>query len=377
VKDLKLKRYLLIQAIIVICLVITPNKPALCSGGRVSIVHADGFAVETFPHYRILSVTEPYPGSPEPEKYVLLDRNAPLPEGMEERDVIRIPVKRCISTTTVNLAFLKELGVLETLIGQGGKKYVYDPSSFLQSLPEVGTGADIDLERIVELAPDVVFTYAYTRTDVDIVKRLRRMGVKVAVLSEYLEKSPLGRAEWIKFVSMFFCKIGEAEKLFEDISAKYEKLASLGRGFSVKPIVLPNIAYNGVWYIPGGSNWVARLFEDGGARYPWSEIHKAGNLPMDFEEILLKGRDADFWLHPGGCRNLDDILRIDDRYRLFKAFRTGMVYDHTKRSSPGGGNDYNQRGVLHPEEVLADIMNIFHPGSLKKRDLMYYEKLKP
>lgn len=370
-----IKKYFLIQAIVIICLCITPNNPVLSQEGRSPIKHARGFKLEYHPDHLILSVQTPWPGAAEPVRYVLVQRGDPVPDGFRQENIIEIPVRSCVLTTTVSLVFMKELGVLDTLVGQGGKEYVYDPPSTMAQIPEIGTGADLDLEQLFELSPDVIFAYAYSSAEREMLRRLQDMGLKVVLMSEYNETSPLGRVEWIKFLSCFFDKALEAEKIFHEIDKKYTELASIGQSVEQRPVVFSNIAYNGVWYVPGGGNWVARLFEDAGAEYPWSGNGSEGSIALDLETVLMNASNADVWLNPAGCNTLEELKKIDDRYGLFKAFRTGEIYNLTRRVVPGGGNDYHQRGVLHPEEILEDLLSILHPGLFPEHKMMYYKKL--
>ena len=371
-----IKKYLVLTALVLVCLFLTLDTgPALSLEGRLSIEYAQGFDVEYHEGYIILTVYEPWPGATETIRYVLLERGKTPPDGFREENIIETPLQSCVSTTTVNLVFMKELGVLATLIGQGGKRYVYDPSPSVEDLPEIGTGADLDLEKLLELSPEVIFAYSYSSSERDVLYQLQRMGLKVVLMSEYLENSPLGRAEWVKFLSFFFDRTSEAEKIFHRVSQRYDELADMGRSMDKKPVIFSNMAYNGVWYVPGGGNWVAQLFRDAGGEYPWSGDPSEGSLALDLETVLMNASNADVWLNPGGCETLEDLKDVDDRYALFRSFRTGEIYNHSKRVDSRGGNDYHQRGVLHPEEILEDLLAILHPQLFPGHRLMYYKKL--
>jgi len=338
--------------------------------------YATTFRMESLEGSTFLTLNEPWPGAEEPLHYLLVERGKDPGKIPGNTVVIEVPINTCMSSTTVNLAFMEELGVLDSLVGQGGKRYVYDPPPGFEDLPEVGSGADLDLEKILDLSPEVIFAYAYSPAERDLFNRLENMGIRVVLMSEYMENSPLGRAEWIRYLSCFFGKEAEAERVFEEVRKNYERLASLGRARKIKPGIFCNIPFSGIWYLPGGRNWSAQLLLDAGGAYPWADNLSEGSLTLDLEGVLAEAGNAHIWVHPGNCTNLEDLRRIDERFTLFRAFRDGEVYNNTRRMSPGGGNDYHQRGVLRPDQVLADLISILHPSLMPDHKLRYYRKLK-
>lgn len=343
----------------------------------LKITDAREFTVEEHRNSILVTLDNPYPGSAEPARYLLVPRGTdPKTAGIENCITVEVPVRRCVSTTTVNLAFMRELGVTDSLVGLGGRKYVYSPDEYEVNLPEVGEGMNLDLEEVIRLAPDVVFAYAFSPSEVDNFKRLERLGIKVVYMSEYLEKTPLGRAEWIKYLSLFFCREERASCFFEKVRNKYLSLVEKASSDRQRPSVLVNEAMSGTWYVPAGDNWFSRLLQDSGASYPWAYTEGDRSIPLDLETVLEKAAHADYWLNPGLWENLDDGLREDERYSLFKAFRAGQVYNNTARYRENGGNDYHQSGVMRPDLLLEDLISIFHPEILPDHKLVYYRRLK-
>ena len=74
-------------------------------------------------------------------------------------------------------------------------------------------------------------------------------------------------------------------------------------------------------------------------------------------------------------RDLEGLRSQDSRFARFKAFEIGNVYNNTLRSNGIGGNDIWERGVLHPEWVLEDLIAIFHPELIPNHSFRFYEKL--
>lgn len=96
---------------------------------------------------------------------------------------------------------------------------------------------------------------------------------------------------------------------------------------------------------------------------------------MDFEAVYEVGLRADIWINPGTAKTKEDILAKDPRFKDFKAFKTGRIYNNNRRMSPSGGNDFWESGVVHPERLLADLIHIFHPSVLPDHQLFYYQKV--
>lgn len=343
----------------------------------LKITDAEEFTVEEHKNSILVTLQNPYPGAVEPARYLLVPRGTDTETaGLDNFITVEVPVRRSVSTTTVNLAFMRQLGVTDSLVGLGGRKYVYSPDEYEVNLPEVGEGMNLDLEEVIRLAPDVVFAYAFSPSEVDNFKRLEKIGIKVVYMSEYLEKTPLGRAEWIKYLSLFFCREERASDLFEKVRNNYLSLVEKASSARRRPSVLVNKAMSGTWYVPAGDNWFSHLLQDSGASYPWAHAEGDRSIPLDLETVLEKAARADYWINPGLWETLDDGLREDERYFLFKAFRLEQVYNNTARYRKNGGNDYHQSGVMRPDILLKDLVSVFHPEILPDHRLVYYRKLK-
>jgi len=133
--------------------------------------------------------------------------------------------------------------------------------------------------------------------------------------------------------------------------------------------------YRGIWYVSGGNSYVARLVNDAGASYYWSKNKKTGSLPLSFESVLDNQQETDFWLNPGSAKGLEELGDFDERYSIFKSFRNKQVYNNNKRIGPGGGNDWWESGVMHPDRVLKYMIRIFHPALLPGYEMYYFRQL--
>ena len=192
-----------------------------------------------------------------------------------------------------------------------------------------------------------------------------------------METTPLGRAEWGKFLALFYNTEKEANEFFAQTAATYNELTTLTAGIEAKPTVFLNTAWEGTWYVPGGKSYLANFIADAGGDYLWSDDSSTGSLYLSYEEVLdVAGTNGEIWLNPGGFSfSAADVLMLDERYGEFSAYQNGEMYNNNNRLSEMGGNDFFESGIAYPEVILADLIVIFHPELLPDHELQYYLKL--
>jgi iron complex transport system substrate-binding protein len=347
---------------------------------KASLQYTDGFSIEYHNYYKVVTVKTPWPGAAESLQYALVQCGAPAPESFLDEQIIEVPIKSIVTMSTSYLPFLDELGLLDRLVGLDDATYVSNPTVLKMAeegkLTMLGYGSGVNVEKALELKPDLIMTYGSGAPEYDAHPLLIQAGLKVAVNAEWLDTSPLGRAEWGKFIAAFFNKEADAEALFAEKAARYDELKALTADLTEKPTAFTATAYQGTWNVPGGDSFAAAFLKDAGAAYLWADDTSTGSLPLAFEAVFEKAKDADYWLNVGFVFTLDDLKAMDARYADFAAFQNGSVWNNDARTSPNGGNDYYESAVAHPELVLADLIKIFHPGLLPEHELVYYRQLK-
>jgi iron complex transport system substrate-binding protein len=347
---------------------------------KATLQYTDGFSIEYHNSYKVVTVKTPWPGASESLQYALVQCGAPAPEGFTEAQIIEVPVKSIVTMSTSYLPFLDELGLLDRLVGLDDATYVSNPTVLKMAeegkLTMLGYGSGVNVEKALELKPDLIMTYGSGAPEYDAHPVLLQAGLKVVINAEWLDTSPLGRAEWGKFIAAFFNKEAQAENLFADKAKQYNDLKVLAANVATKPTVFTGSAYQGTWNVPGGNSFAAAFLKDAGAAYLWADDPSSGSLPLAFEAVFEKAQNADFWLNVGFVGSLDDLKAMDTRYADFAAFQNGNVWNNDAKTSPNGSNDYYESAVAHPELVLADLIKIFHPDLLPEHNLVYYRQLK-
>lgn len=343
--------------------------------------YAKNFSVEELGTHKLLTVRNTWLGAGDQNQvYALVPRKSQLPELANTTVVVRTPVQRAVVMSTVYLGPVDDLDLYDSLVGIAHVGYANNERAHQLvssgQVKEVQTGSALDVESMLMLRPDLILTSTSGNPTFDVNPLMRRAGLPVVVTAGYMESHPLARAEWIKFYAAFYGKDEQAKVIFDQIANRYESLVQLVDSVDDRPTVFINAPFSGVWRVSGGQSYIGTALRHAGADYLWSDLNSPGSRPMDIEVILNRASEADIWLNPSHYASLKELLAADQRFVGFKALREGSVYNKTLRVNAAGGNDIYERGVSHPEEVLADLIAIFHTELLPGHEFVYYERLK-
>lgn len=362
-----------------------PGRPAVTGDQfpeKVEVDYAVGFDVEYFDTYKVVTLPEPWPGASEPFRYVLVQRGAARPVaryGDQGVAYIDVPIRSIVTMSTTYLSHLENLGLLESLVGHDSFSWVYSPRvrdmAEAGEVVEVGSGTGVNVELLIDLNPDVIMTYGSGSADFDAHPKLLEAGLPVVLNADFVEPTPLGNAEWVKFISLFYNAEAAANEFFEAVEARYTELAAMAREQQTKPTVLINAPWSGSWVVGTGDSFIARFIEDAGGDYVWADTSGSAPLFLDVESVLDAAADAEVWINPGQWRSLDQGLAEDERFTEFDAFAEGRVYNNDARRTEAGGSDYFESGPANPHVVLADLIRILHPDLVPEHELYYYRRL--
>ncbi len=363
---------------ILFCHISCQNTPKQEVKHQTSLIYAKGFDIDySNKEYTQVTVFNPWTPGTIYEKYYLIKDTA-IQTPMDGQ-TIKIPIKEWVVNSATHLGFAELLGISSLITGVCNPDYIYNPH-ILQGVKEgriknIGDSFNLDLERLLLLRPNAIMTSAYNVEDEN-TKRLKQTGLNILYNIEWQEETVLGRAEWIKFVAAFFDKDSLAQELFTDIENKYNKAKDLvSDSILIKPSVLTGQDYRGAWSMPGGKSFNAQLFSDAGFHYHYADNQEKGSINSTIEEALVYFNKADLWINVQ-VETLEQLATIDKRYKLFKAYQSGAVYNPNKRMNEKGGNDYWELGVARPDLLLKDLIKIAHPHLLPDYELTFIEKLK-
>ena len=361
----------------------TAKQPATNTGidqfpDKTRVRFAEGFSVEYYSNYKVVTIHKPWPHASVSLRYLLVQRGTQKPAGYDDSVVVEIPVERVVTLSTTYLAYMDMLGVTDSIIGHDDFKYVCTPSvrEMIDNgrIMEVGEGSRVNVEYLFELSPDLIMTF-HTGNEQDAYPKLLEAGLPVIINAEFLEQQPLAMAEWIKFIALFYNRERQAEELFSNIAMQYNELRKAVSSTETRPTVLLGAPFQGTWWMAGGRSYAARLLDHAGAQYLWEDNDETGAIPLDIESVYARAADADFWINTGTWTEKDEALEHDTRFTEFRAYREGSMYNNNRRTNGFGGNDFWESGRANPHIVLADLVAIFHPGLLPDHELIYYKNL--
>ena len=349
---------------------------------KAELQYAESFAIEYFNNYKVVTVHTPWPGAQEAVQYLLVQCGTPAPDGYDGVQRITVPLRRLAALSTTQLPHLELLDALENLVAVSDIEMVHSPGVNQRfaagKIAEIGHGAGVNLELVLELETDVVMTVASAQSQYNAHPVLQQAGVAVAINAEYTEPSLLGRTEWLKFTAAFFNAEALAERRFADIVAQYQQYAALVQDVPTdqRPTVFGGSLWRDTWHVAGGKSYAAQLVAAAGGAYLWADDDSKGSLPLDFEAVYEKAHAADVWLTMRNeWHSLAEVQAADERYAAFAAFNSGRVYNANARLNAHGGNDYWESGLVEPHIVLADFIKILYPDRLPEHAFKFYQKL--
>ena len=342
--------------------------------------YAQNLQIEQFPTHRLITVWNVNRDSKQRFRYALVPKGNPLPLLPKDVTLVRTPVERVIVMSTTFIGYIDALNRLDTIIGASNPEFINNPTvaARLESgqTRSVQSGQSMDIERILLLQPDLILSSTTGDALFDLQPQLARSGLPIVLSAGYMEQHPLARAEWLHFIAAFFELEAEADSLLEGITQRYLGLTERVKNLEDRPTVFCNATYSGTWHLPGGNSYMARAIADSGGDYLWADDTSSGGIPLDLERIFAKAADADFWINPSRYQSVHQLLAADQRYAKFSAVQRGLVYNNIKQLSPNGGNNFWERGVVHADEVLADLIKIFHPSLMPEHEFNYYRQLR-
>ena len=343
----------------------------------IKLKYATGFTISKQEDYYLIKIITPYKGATEPLQYVFYPRGSERPAVAVDA-YVPVPVQRIVCTSTTHIPLLDYLHESQALVGFPSLQYI-SSARMRQRIDsglvaELGIDQSLNIEKLITLQPDVVMAYTMS-SDMGQFALLSEAGIPVIINAEYLEKHPLGRAEWLKLAGILFGKERLADSVFTAIEQAYLQTRQLVLQDSARPTVMSGIVYGDSWYLPGGRNYAARLLQDAGFRYLWQGDTTSAFLPLAFEAVYQRAATADYWIGVGSFRTLQELQAADSRYALFRPFTTRKVYSYNKRMGPGGGSEFLELGYLRPDLILKDLVKIGHPALLPDHRLFFYFKL--
>lgn len=313
-------------------------------------------------------------------------------------DTVRTPVERSAVFIAPHCQLMYEMGCQQAIRGVCDLDYINIPdvkkraalsgnTSAQNPIEDCGSSMALDIERIIALKPEAILLSPFENSGG--YGKLDKLRVPIIEAADYMESSPLGRAEWMKFYGMLFgneegrvkreeeknngisgsCE-PKADSLFAKIEKEYLKLKAEAAGYPKGLSILTERKTGNVWYVPGGQSTIGILLKDANARYIFEDDEHSGSLAMSPEQILAKGKQVDVWAFKyfgGAPLSQAQLLQEYDGYKALAAFNRGNIYQVDTSTVP-----YFELTSFHPELLLREFIILAHGERFGK--LRFYKK---
>lgn len=341
--------------------------------------YASGFDIKGADGHKssLITVSNPWQGADSITTQLFIARDGETaPDGFTGQ-VLQGDADRIIAMSSTHIAMLDAVDAADRVVGVSGIDYISNPDvqARRDSVGDVGYEGNINYELLLSLDPDIVLLFGVNGAS-SMEGKLIELGIPYMYVGDYLEESPLGKAEWLVALSEIIGKREAGEKVFADIPVRYNALKQkVADTVLDAPSVMLNTPYGDSWFMPSTKSYVARLVTDAGGNYIYQKNTGNASAPIDLEEAYMLTSQADMWLNVGMANSLDDLKASCPKFTDTRCFRNGDIYNNNLRTNAAGGNDYYESAVVNPDILLRDLVKIFHP-ELVEEDFVYYKQLK-
>lgn len=335
-----------------------------CTKNRPSAPSADGYTEHVYtPLYAsgfrilgakglestILEVTDPWQGADSVVRRLFISRNGEQAPHDGIMSAITFPARRVVCMSSSHVALLDASGAIDRIVGVSGLDYISNPriQAGRDTIGDVGFDGNLNYELLLSLRPDIVLIYGVNGAS-PMENKLNELGIPYMYIGEYLEQSPLGRAEWMIALGEIAGTRKEAEKAFAVIPEEYNRIRDTE--WTDTPTVMLNTPYGDSWFMPSTDSYTAALIKDAGGRYVYSGNNSGQSLPVDMETAAILTAQSQIWLTGSQATTIEGLRSSTPKIRF-----SGMAYNNTA--------DLWESGVACPHIILKDLAAIFHPDS--------------
>ena len=371
--------FLLLLLILVSCKKETVNKKVE-STKKTTIKYAKGFDIVEENGFKKLIIKSAYKGSNEIYEYKVYNKSSSKNLNDLDKKIIQVPVKEIIVTSTTHIPMVELLKEEKSIIGFPFSRYVSSEKTRqlidLGKIKEIGKENALNTEILLDLQPELIVGYSVSSADKSL-STIQKSGINVIYNGDWLEETPLGRAEWIKFFGVLFDKEQLADSIFNVIENNYLEAKKIALKSTKQQTVLSGaIMSKDIWNLPAGDSFVAQFLEDANVNYLWKNTKGKGSLSLSFESVFEKGVNADYWIAPGYFSSKEQMLSSNKLYKKFTTFKEDKIYSPSIKKGKTGGIIYYELAPTRPDLVLKDIIKITNPELLPNYKFTFFEKMK-
>ena len=322
----------------------------------------------------LIQVSNPWQGAKNVTMSYFISRNGELPPTGFTGPTIPAGAQHIVCMSSSYIAMLDALGQVDRIVAVSGINYIANPYILAHKDSIKDMGPEINYELLLGLKPDVVLLYGIGDAQTAVTDKLKELAIPYMYVGEYLEESPLGKAEWLVALSELTDSRDKGIDVFREIPKRYQALKDLTASVEQRPTVMFNTPWNDSWVMPSTQSYMVQLVTDAGADYIYKENTSNSSAPIGLETAYGLIQKADYWINVGTASTLDELKNMNPKFADAKSVRNKTVYNNNLRITATGGNDYWESAVVRPNVVLRDLIHIFHP-ELVSDSTYYYRHL--
>ncbi len=322
----------------------------------------------------LIQVFNPWQGAKDVEMSYFISRNGEQAPAGFTGPTIPAGAKQIVCMSSSYIAMLDALGQADRIVAVSGIDYVSNPYIIAHKDSIKDMGPEMNYELLLGLKPDVVLLYGIGDAQTAVTDKLKELSIPYMYVGEYLEESPLGKAEWMVALSELTDSREKGIEIFSEIPKRYQTLKDLTASVEQRPTVMFNTPWNDSWIMPSTKSYMAQLVNDAGANYIYKENTSNSSAPIGLETAYGLIQKADYWINVGMASTLDELKAVNPKFTDAKSVREKTAYNNNLRLTATGGNEYWESAVIRPDIVLRDLIHIFHP-ELVSDSLYYYRHL--
>ena len=322
----------------------------------------------------LIQVSNPWQGAKNVTMSYFISRNGELPPTGFTGPTIPAGAQHIVCMSSSYIAMLDAVGQVDRIVAVSGINYIANPYILAHRDSIKDMGPEINYELLLGLKPDVVLLYGIGDAQTAVTDKLKELAIPYMYVGEYLEESPLGKAEWLVALAELTDSREKGIEIFREIPKRYQVLKALTESVEQRPTVMLNTPWNDSWVMPSTQSYMAQLVTDAGADYIYKENTSNSSTPIGLETAYKLIQKADYWINVGMASTLDELKSMNPKFADAKSVRDKTVYNNNLRITATGGNDYWESAVVRPDVVLRDLIHIFHP-ELVSDSTYYYRHL--
>lgn len=366
-------------AVLLLCSCSNGSKTAFFANDKPHIVRLDyAHHLHLIRHkgYCVAEIQNPWDTTKILDTYILVPHDEKLPTSLPKGTIIHIPLRKAVIYTSVHSSLATQIGATQNIAGICDLQYISQDvirqGVRSKRIADLGNSMSPDVEKLMSLKPDGILVSPFENSGG--YGRVGQLGIPIIECADYMEPTPLGRAEWVKFYGLLFGQEKKADSLFTSVKRQYLSLKELAQKASTRPEVFCGTMEGAVWYIPGGKSTTGILYADAGARYAFASNEKSGSVPLPFEAVYSRAAHTTIWFvnyNQPGALTYKELLAQNEHYAHFYAFRLHHVFACNTGHTP-----YYEEYPFHPDLLLRNLIEILHPELLQTKYFRYYCSLK-